>query len=110
MHDEFECGCCSRCYAQGQLCGWIGVGTPVAICFTCYRHYMAARLNFPDKQMDELLETVKLICALESLPPVQKQQMRRLIFLVHNHSQRANRLVELAVNDQISVAQLLSII
>ena len=76
----------------------------------CYRHFLAIRWNFPDRRTDELLDSVRLLRAIEEMTLVQQRQLQKLIFLRRNQSRRAGRLVELALKEQISLAQLLSMV
>jgi len=107
---EFKCDCCREDHAATSLGGYIGIGETEVLCISCFRLYLDLKVSFPDKTVVELLDTVKTLYALERLSEIQKSQMKRLIFMFNNDSKRAQRLVAMALDGQISVVQLLSII
>ncbi|MCI0401228.1 MAG: hypothetical protein L0Y67_04075 [Gammaproteobacteria bacterium] len=86
------------------------MGATVGFCVECLGLYDVLHYRFPNKSDSELRDQTRFMYCCETLPPHLKNRMQRFLFLLQNNSQRANRLLGLAVKGQMELSQLLTIV
>lgn len=109
-HDDHTCCCCQQQLAQADVCGWIGSIELVPLCLHCFRLYHSMRTVYPDHGQEDVLNMTRMLHAYEQLPRHLQPKLRRLIILLENDSKRARRLVAMANDTGMPLAQLLSIL
>ena len=105
-----ECGGCGEALGGDEASGWVGCGELYPLCLSCYRTYASMRGWHPDRNPNDTIGLLRVICLYDRLPQHLKPKLCRLLILLRNDSRRARRLVQLADTQELSILQLLEMI
>lgn len=105
-----ECGGCGKSLDCDGASGWVGCGELYPLCLPCYQTYISMHSWCPDRDPNDAIGLLRLVCLYDRLPQHLKPKLCRLLILLRNDSRRATRLVRIANEQDLSMLQLLEMI